>query len=214
MIRHAARMLNYPTSRFPWRSLVADAMGVTELETSHAHASGAGTLFSRETDQSSDYHRKFYDAWPLLAPKFECFVREVVRPLYSSPIVYQRIPTFRLHFPGNVSVGEFHRDRDYNHSEHEENFWIPLCDAVAGRTVSIEFVQQSGQFIEVPVAYGQILWFDGSNLLHGSLPNRTTLTRASFDFRVLPDYHYQDSARLSINSRMEMKVGGYFSRMD
>jgi hypothetical protein len=207
-------MLTYSPHAWPWRTLVADAMGVGELETSHLIASGASTMFRRETDQSSDYHQKFYGAWPSLAPKFERFVREVVRPHYSSPIVYQRIPTFRLHFPGNISVGEFHRDRDYNHSEHEENFWVPLSDAKVGRTISIELVQQSGLFFEVPVDYGQILWFDGSNLLHGSKPNLTTITRASFDFRVLPEYHYSNSDRLSINSKMEMKIGGYFARMD
>ena len=35
--------------------------------------------------------------------------------------IYQKIPTFRLHFPGNIAVGEYHKDKWYRDAEwHEE----------------------------------------------------------------------------------------------
>ena len=65
-----------------------------------------------ETDQATAFHAKFYDA-------FESQVRDLYRRFVASfapevlgttEFCFQRVPTFRVHFPGNVAVGSFHTD--------------------------------------------------------------------------------------------------------
>jgi len=208
-------MIRYSTAEWPWQSRVQNMLDGSDLETLHYGIPEFDAPFTRAMDQSTPWHHLFYERWPTVAEEFAAFVGAVIRPLYPGPIVYQKVPTFRVHMPGNVSVGEWHRDSDYAHDVHEENFWLPVTDAPVGRTVAVEFVQGSGVFNEVPVDYGQVLWFDGANLLHGCHVNHTLATRVSFDFRVVPEAEFVDQpTATTINAGMAMTIGGYFARME
>jgi ectoine hydroxylase-related dioxygenase (phytanoyl-CoA dioxygenase family) len=56
-------------------------------------------------------------------------------------------------------------------------------DAFDTNTIWVETDYGRGDYVPVPVSYGEILLFDGGWLLHGSVPNTTPVTRVSFDFR-------------------------------
>src|SRR5947209_1765182 len=109
-------LLDYDVERYPFPVVIQGYLGTDRLEVIHKGADYE--LFTRESDQSTEFHRRFYDG---LDRDFENiyrrFLEEVVRPFIGEDLVFQRIPTFRVHLPDNVAVGEFHRDRDYSHGE-------------------------------------------------------------------------------------------------
>ena len=77
-----------------------------------------------EEDQSTVYHKQFYNHISKTAfyNVFNAFILGFIKPLFNEDILYQKIPTFRVHQPDNFAVAEFHRDRDYSHSKHDIMF--------------------------------------------------------------------------------------------
>lgn len=214
---HVGEVIEYPHERFTLASSVARALGVHVLDLDRLHESATEkyAVFRRDNDQSSEFHRRFYAAFEQdVQPDYRRLVQQTVRAMYDGPIVYQRVPTFRVHLPGNLAVGEFHRDRDYQHSPREENYWLPLTRAWGTNTIWIESEPDRGDFRPAEVTYGQILRFDGANLVHGNKVNSTSKTRVSMDFRVIPMAHYEESDRVTINTKMRFAIGDYFSLME
>jgi hypothetical protein len=63
------------------------------------------------------------------------------------------------------------------------------------------------------VKYGEILVFNGANLLHGNKPNESTKTRVSVDFRLVDPAKFTPSTAGSINMNSSFEVGGYFEKL-
>ena len=200
---------DYDASEFDFSRRVAGLLGVLRLEDLHL-----GThfpLFTRETDQSTPFHAAFYEVFDELAPLYHRFVRDFVGPLFDEDICYQRVPTFRVHLPGNVAVGQFHRDSAYNHPDGELDFWLPLTDVWASNTVWVANDNESDDCMPVPMRIGQVLTFDAVNRQHGNVVNDTGTTRVSFDFRVIPMSRYHSNDRKTINTGMRLVIGEYFT---
>lgn len=141
---------------------------------------------------------------------YERFMFFLEKEVIGESLVYQKLPTLRIHFPNNLSVGEYHRDRDYNHPLEEINIWIPVTKAKGTATIHIESCYDAGDFKPIELQYGQYCIFD-SALKHGNEVNVEDYTRVSFDFRVIPLSKYKDSKLSSINQKIEFKVGKYYS---
>ena len=176
--------------------------------------------FERQNDQSTHYHKKFYELarTPDFLNMYNSFIREVVKPIFGEEVVYQKIPTFRLHFPGNIAVGEYHRDRNYRDPEwakrvKEFNFFLPLTDAYDSNTIWVESKEGKEDFSPMNSEYGQVIKWDGSNLLHGNKLNEETTTRVSFDFRVMPLSRYEPSVNGSINTGTLFSLGEYYDKI-
>lgn len=199
----------YDLARYDFPSAVEQIMEVETL-------SGLGSdssygRFRRETDQSTDYHKMFYASFDKVRPLYRRFVDEVVGPLIAEPFCFQSIPTFRVHLPGNVAVGEFHRDADYNHPEGEINFWVPFTEAYESNTVWIEKTLGSGEYAPAPpLSPGQFLIFDAVRWRHGNVANDTGATRVSFDFRCIPLSQYNEVEARSVNTNQKLTIGDYF----
>jgi len=165
-------------------------------------------VVSRETDQQTPFHARFYHYFKDHPINFayKNLIREVVQPYIGEDVVYQTIPSFRIQFPDNLAVGEKHKDSDYSHSTDEINFWLPLTDAKNTNTLWIEDVCH-------PVSQGEILVFDGANKEHENKVNREGYTRVSLDFRVIPKSKYKPSTKKSINTKLPMSIGGYWSEL-
>src|SRR3954454_22182362 len=116
------RVEHYELAQFDFRSAVSALFGTTDLST--LGADDQIELLTRATDQSTTYHRAFYEAFDEhIAPLYREFVATFVPTvLGTKDFCFQRSPTFRVHLPGNVGVGEFHTDGDYNHRTGEVNF--------------------------------------------------------------------------------------------
>ena len=116
-------------------------------------------------------------------------------------------------FPNNKAVGEFHRDRDYNHPIGEINIWVPITSSQNSNTIWIESKFDKMDYIPMNLKYGQFLIFD-SGLKHGNKINQENKTRISFDFRVIP-YSLWVKERLkknkaSVDQKMKFDVGDYY----
>jgi hypothetical protein len=205
-------VLAYDTDKFPFMKLVEETVGF-DLE--RLHELQDYPMFSRELDQSTDFHRKFYSNFNnSLNDIYLEFLKNVIYPYIQDDLVYQRIPTFRVGFPNNVWVGEYHRDSWYGHPNEELNFLVPFTDMYGSKSLYVESESSKGDFKPQTVNYGQILHFNHTECTHGNEINQEGTTHVSFDFRVIPYHLYNDNlGGKSINTGMEFKIGSYFDLM-
>jgi len=143
------------------------------------------------------------------------FLESVIKPRFNEEIVYQKIPTFRVHLPNNVSVGEFHKDKHYRDEKwanevQELNYFLPLTNAYGTNTIWAETEEDKGDFKEIRAEYGECIEWNASKLTHGNKQNITRNTRVSFDFRVIPISRYRESDHLTINTKIPFGIGGYY----
>ena len=212
---------NYSTNNFPFKDLIKKHLDVFSLNFIHKEKDfNYKNKFERHSDQSTHYHKQFYTLarTPDFLNMYNSFIREIIKPIFGEEVVYQKIPTFRLHFPGNIAVGEYHRDRNYRDPEwakrvKESNFFLPLTDAYDSNTIWLESEEGKEDFSPMNAEYGQVVKWDGSNLLHGNKLNKETTTRVSFDFRVMPLSRYEPSTNGSINTGTVFSLGGYYNKI-
>lgn len=198
--------MRYDTQEYDFRGVVENILG-PDLERIHC-ALGNMALRTRETDQKTDAHRMFYDGFDRVEETYRQFIRGFVEPLFQEPVVFQRVPTFRVHLPGNLAVGEHHRDSDYNHNPNAVTFWLPVTDACGSSSVHIEL---DGKMRPTYVPYGHVLVFDSMNLKHGNEVNTTPDSRVSMDFRIIPKSKFIPSDKESLNTHLKMDIGGYYA---
>jgi hypothetical protein len=173
-------------------------------------------LLTWQTDQGTDFHARFYRAFePEIKALYRQFVAEFVPGvLGTQDFCFQRVPTFRIHFPGNVAVGSFHTDGDYNHDSGEVNFWVPFTSAWGSNSVWIERDLGAGGHQPQILEPGQVLVFDAVNWSHGNQVNDTGSTRVSFDFRCIPMTDYNPTERKTVDYGKGLWIGEYFDVFD
>lgn len=209
--------IEYDIKKYNFKEMLSYLFTVEDLSSINENMD----VLKRENDQSTRYHKLYYD-WAK-TEKFSNiyydFIKSVVLPIYSSPIVYQKIPTFRIAFNNNIAVGEFHKDKHYRNVDwaekvSEDNFFLPFTDAFDTNTIWVETEEDKGDFIPMNCNYGQIVKWDGSNLTHGNKINKTGKTRVSIDFRVISYDRYEPSEYGSINMQSKFKIGDYYEYME
>jgi len=205
--------INYDITRFPFQSKVANLFGVEQLDSINDNIS----VFTRENDQKTKWHQAYY-IWARtteFTDLYDSFIKDVVRPIYDEQIIYQAIPTFRVAYPNNIAVGEFHKDkfyRDVSWAEQvkEDNYYLPFTDAYDTNTIWVESEEDKGDFAPMNCKYGECIRWDGSNLMHGNKLNETGKARVSVDFRIIKYSNYVPSEKSSINTNVKFQVGGYY----
>ena len=210
------KKVKYDIDIYSFRNIVSDWLETNNL--SKLHKIKQYEHFVRENDQSSMWHKIFYDKIRNDNSFDEIYVKfleEVIKPRYGEEIVYQKIPTFRVHLPGNIAVGEFHKDKYYRNVEwaekvKETNYYLPLTKAYGTNTIWAETEEDNGVFKSMDAEYGEFYEWDASNLTHGNEDNITSNTRVSFDFRVIPKSRYIESEHLTINTKIPFGIGGYY----
>jgi hypothetical protein len=210
--------LPYDTQRFPFANVLRDLFSshlggdVGDLARLHDLAAVSYPVFSEHTDQSTVFHSTFYKHMEeAFLPLYRDFMKEFVQPRYYAPLVFQRVPTFRVHLPGNLSVGSFHRDSDFGHDAAEQNWWLPCTEARDTSAVWVESVPGRGDYQPREAIYGEVILFDGANLVHGNKINKTGQTRVSFDFRVVPRSEFRESQTASMTANKKFTLGDYWA---
>lgn len=198
--------LAFDTNKYKFKETVQKILeaDLTDLETDDE-------VFDQAHDQSSKWHKKFYANQDEFLRLYHEFIEGFIKPLFQEKIVYQKVPTFRVQLKNNVSVGEFHRDRDYNHNPKQINYFLPFTDTNEENTIWIESEEGKEDYQPQLLKYGEILVFNGANLKHGNKINRSGKSRVSVDFRVIPLSRYQDSEKESIHTKTKFNIGGYFT---
>jgi hypothetical protein len=203
------KIINYEVNKYDFSEIIKDILEVNSLD--KLHEVRKYDILTREKDQSTEWHRRYYDNFPKFEFLYRKFIVDFMKPYFNNEkIVFQKIPTFRVHLVGNLGVGDFHKDRDYNHGVNEINFWMPFTNTFGNNSIWLESAENKFDFHPVRVNYGQILEFDGANLLHGNKINDTNITRVSVDFRILKLSDFKPSENGSINMKSKFDIGGYF----
>jgi hypothetical protein len=201
--------INYDTEKYNFRKIIEDILETDNLEKIHLKQSYE--LFVKGTDQSTVWHRRYYDNLDKFLPLYNEFINEVVKPTFGEDVVYQKIPTFRTQLVNNLGVFEFHRDRDYSHNEEERNFFLPFTDAYSTNTIWVESEEDKADYSPMNTLYGQVVKWNGNSLMHGNKQNNTLNTRVSVDFRCIPLSKYsEEEGAAAIYSKMKFKVGDYY----
>ena len=196
-------------------SKVYEIDDLSEIHNQWVDAKKYHLLDKMEEDQSTVYHKQFYNHISKTAfyNVFNAFILGFIKPLFNEDILYQKIPTFRVHQPDNFAVAEFHRDRDYSHSKHEINFFLPLTKSEDSATIWVESEYGKADYSPMNADVGDIIMWDGANLNHGSKHNVTGKSRVSVDFRVLLKSKYEDNDKVSSSNKTKMVIGDYWECM-
>ena len=205
--------INYDRNRFPFKEKLQHLFEVDNLQS----LNDSIEVLSREKDQSTKYHTLYYN-WARteeFISMYDEFILNVIKPLYNEQIVYQSIPTFRVAYPNNIAVGEYHKDKWYRDADwavgvDEDNFFLPFTDAFDTNTIWAETQEDKGDYSPMNCNYGEIIQWDGSNLTHGNKINTTGKARVSIDFRVMKYTNYKPSEQGSINTKTKFQIGGYY----
>jgi len=207
------KKIKYDTKIFDFQNQVQKLFLVDDLSDIDENVE----VFKRENDQSTSYHKMFYK-WireENTLKLYDKLIHDVVRTLYDEKIIYQAIPTFRVCYPNNIAVGEYHKDKHYRDIDwaeqvNELNYFLPITDAFDTNTIWAESEEDKGDYSAMDCNYGEMIQWDGSNLMHGNKLNDTGKCRISMDFRVIKKSKYIDSDHETINTKIKFGIGGYY----
>ena len=208
------KYFDYDTSKYNFKELLCELFGRDDLENMHDSVNYP-ELFNMKTEQSTVYHKKFYDKMgEKFLPVYTKFIKEVIKPYFNNQeIVFQKVPTFRTQFLNNISVGKWHRDKDYSHSTKEVNFYMSITDSINTNAVWAESEPNKKDYKPLNAKYGEVIAWDGANCKHGNKENTEGFTRVSFDFRAMPLSDYEEKERLNkktVHAKMQMVIGQYY----
>jgi hypothetical protein len=213
------KLFDFDTTKYPFKETVEKMMEVNQLDMIHEVFNFPEKLEIIK-DQNTILHDKFYKEMKKeeFTELYQGFVREFISKLDmlgGEEILYQTFPSFRIHQPNNIAVGQYHRDSDFGHNTHEINFWLPFTNAWDTNTVWIGD-PDSNEHECMEVNYGQVSYFDGANSLHGNKDNLTGKSRMSIDFRIFPMKYYnqQDQEQTeTLTQKKKFVIGEYWSEL-
>lgn len=205
--------IKYDIEKYPFQEVMCSILQVSDL--SNIHNLEKYDLLTREKDQSTIWHNRYYTEFQ---EKFQPLYLELVKELKTNfeydEIVYQKVPTFRVQLAnGNLGVGEWHKDRAYNHGVTEVNFWLPFVSTNEFNTIWMESKEDKQDYSPYTVKYGEILVFNGANIFHGNKHNTSDETRVSIDFRLVDPAKFIPNSKGSINNITTFDIGGYFEKI-
>tara|TARA_Y100000748_G_C15389606_1_gene446995 strand:+ start:203 stop:856 length:654 start_codon:yes stop_codon:yes gene_type:complete len=211
------KLFNYDTNIFNFKETVEKIMGVDQLDMIHEVFKFPEKLETMK-DQNTILHDKFYEE--MKKDEFNSLYKNFVKNFVSKlemfkdeKILYQTFPSFRIHQPNNIAVGEYHKDSDFGHNTHELNFWLPFTDAWGTNTVWVGD-PKSNDHECMEVKYGEVANFDGANTLHGNKDNLTGKSRLSIDFRIFPMKYYDEDEQeeaVTITQKKRLIIGEYWT---
>ena len=212
---------DYDLSKYGFVSLFEELFGRKDLHNLHLDLDKEYAFFSQPgSDSDTKFHRVFYDkmraGWPEFLQAYQSFIKNEVAPIVGAKdeLIYQKWPSFRVHLPNNVAVGGWHKDGDYNHPSGEVNFIVAVTDMFESNTTIAESEPGKMDFRQLELKPGQIVQFNGNQCIHGNLPNKTGVSRVSFDFRVMLPEDYNATHELtSLSKGNKFLIGHYYEVM-
>lgn len=217
------KKINYDSNVYQFKEIISRIFECTDLSKIHKKFEideiSKKSIIDTHKFQQSEYHQIYYKNFSQIKPLYEKFILGVIKKEYDSQnLIYQSIPTFRLHFPNGLSVGMFHKDKDlrdeeWHESIKEDNYYLPFTNSYGTNTIWYETEEDKGDFVPMECNYGQVVKWDGTNLTHGNKINTTEDTRISIDFRVATEENFKNSIKKSKNKKTFFVLGGYYSKL-
>lgn len=184
------------------------------------HKLGEVPLMTAGTDQLSIVHKLLYKEFDkgdqsslvqLYQQLAETACEDLIKNSQFSEWAYQRFPSIRVHFPGNVSVFEFHRDSDYNHPLGEINHFLAITDCYNTAALWVEKNLGWNDVEPLNLNKGDLARLNTSVWLHGDRINNESYTRISMDFRCIPVSAIGSSKdKHSITKNIRFSTDAYF----
>jgi hypothetical protein len=205
--------LSYDVNDYNFNKIISTIFNCADIENIHLQESCNFDILNFDTDQSTKFHKKFYDTIheTEFLNEYKIFLEKNIKILFDEPIIYQKIPTFRIQVPNNLGVAEFHKDKNYSHSSKELNIFLPITNAFGNNTIWAESIEDKNDFTPLEANYGEYFIWNGANLNHGNKINDTEKTRISIDFRIMPLSDYDETAaKDTVTTKMKLKIGDYF----
>lgn len=183
-------ILRYDTARFPFAAVLRrDVFRVPDLARLHEYTQTVrqtkgqgGPLRMRDNLNARELMQRLPDDSTFLRV-YHAFIVAVLAPLIGRPISYSNRPKMRVHFPGTESVSSMHSDVPVTKRTDQINFWLPFTDVADSAALWLESDYGRADYAPVALHYGEVLIFDGGYLNHGSVGNKTAVTRISLDMR-------------------------------
>ena len=216
---------SYNTDKYRFRELVSELFQVDELEKIHKNKSEwVRDEYKRMTineENTTDFHDTFYkklnDNWTDFYESYDKFIHDEIVPIMDEKFHYQYLPSFRVQLPDeNQAVHTWHCDSDplHKHPKGEINIWLPLTRCYGTNTMWIESEPFKLDFQPLEGDYGNFWTNNGNVCMHGNKPNVTSVTRMSFDFRIIPLSKYNPNYSVtSANHSTKFVVGGYYKEL-
>ena len=214
---HQKEKYSYNLDEYNFRHEIEKMFGTDQLERIHEIEDCDFGILDMETDQTTYLHKKFYEKVEEtnFLNDYKKFLKDVILPHFNEDLLYQKIPTFRIQVPDNISVAEFHNDKSYSHSPDEVNIFLPITEAKETYTIWSESQENLGDYSPMNAEYGEYYIWDGANLKHGNKINESNISRFSVDFRVLPFSKYdENNMQETITTKIKLKLGSYFDLME
>ena len=214
---HQKEKYSYNLDEYNFRHEIEKMFGTDQLERIHEIEDCDFGILDMETDQTTYLHKKFYEKVEetKFLDDYKKFLKDVILPHFNEDLLYQKIPTFRIQVPDNISVAEFHNDKSYSHSPDEVNIFLPITEAKETYTIWSESQENLGDYSPMNAEYGEYYIWDGANLKHGNKINESNISRFSVDFRVLPFSKYdENNMQETITTKIKLKLGSYFELME
>ncbi len=209
-------IINYDPSNYNFHEIIGGVL--SPLEDLHYLVEGKyKDLFEVGHDSSTIFHDAFYNkyrsGWEQLEGLYYVFIKKIIAPTIGEGFLYQKFPTFRVHLPGNIAVGRFHKDAEFGHPKGEQNYIVPLTNSFDTGSMWLESGPDKADFIPVPLELGNLVSFNGNQLTHGNKVNETGKTRVSMDFRILPLSKYNElESSESVTTKTKFVEGQYYKR--
>lgn len=209
-------IIRYDTREWDFRNVISEILEVSPEELVSLHKIKTHEMQKLGSDQHTIWHKKYYEKQEeKIVPMVKNFILKFIAPYYGlNSVIFQKKPTFRVHEVGNVGVGAWHRDREYNHDSNEVNLWIPFTPAYDTNTIWTESEEGKEDFRPMNISYGEILVFNGADLLHGNYTNTTPTTRVSFDMRIVHPNRFNPSGKDTINKTKKFELNSYFDSVE
>ena len=214
---HQKEKYSYNLDEYNFRQEIEKMFGTNQLERIHEIEDCDFGILDMETDNTTYLHKKFYEkvGETNFLDDYKKFLKDVILPHFNEDLLYQKIPTFRIQVPDNISVAEFHNDKSYSHSPDEVNIFLPITEAKETYTIWSESQENLADYSPMNAEYGEYYIWDGANLKHGNKINESNISRFSVDFRVLPFSKYdENNMQETITTKIKLKLGSYFELME
>ena len=208
----------YDLGKYNFVSMMQDLFSAPDLSSLHEQSKEEYKLFvSPKVDSDTEFHNTVYDklrqGWPEFIESYKLFIKQEIKPNIETNLglIYQKWPTFRFNLPDNVAVGGWHTDQEYNHPPNEINYIVPLTRMFESNATIVESAPGKKDFHQIECVPGEYVRFNGNECMHGNIPNRTGVTRVSFDFRIMRLEDYDDSLdNSSLTMGKKYRIGGYY----
>ena len=212
----------YNTEKYNFHDIVSKVFEINDLSKIHELRKDLhpNNKLNFDNESKTKFHQHFYknlhDGNLLeLEKSYMSFIANEIKPLFSESILFQYMPSFRVHLPGDQAIHKWHYDADddHRHPEWEINFFIPLTSSLDTQTIWFESIPGLRDFSPANMSYGQYLIFYGNKCTHGNKVNMTDSARVSFDFRIIPSSRFKNNQKTSATTNIKFTEGQYYRRM-